>query len=245
METTEIAGKAFTIERVLTRNKNATARLRDEKIIISLPSRWPLSEQEKIEADLLKRAIKSIEKGRWNINAGKKMEYSHGQRFVILGKEFEISFVQSKRFGVEIVGRKVEVRINDHPNKNKIVAGLIRKKISALLMPELRQRVSELNETHFKSDISAIKIRDAVSRWGSCSTKGVISLNFRLLLMPPDILDYVIVHELAHTKYRSHGPRFWNLVESVIPDHKVKRSWLRKNGWTSTLTNVEPLEEPY
>ncbi|MFH1520588.1 MAG: M48 family metallopeptidase [Candidatus Micrarchaeota archaeon] len=246
MEIIEISGKRFVIERLLCKNKNATAKLRNEKIIINIPSRWPLSEREKISADLLKRAVNSIENGRWNVNAGKKIEFSHGQRLIVLGKEFEISFVQSERFGVKIVGRKVEVKINDHPDKNQIVAKLIRKKIGAILMPELTQRVSELNEKHFKSEISCIKIRDAVSRWGSCTTTGVISLNFRLLLMPPDILDYVIVHELAHTKYRSHGPRFWNLVGDVIPDHKLRRSWLRKNGWSSNnLTTVEPLEEPY
>lgn len=238
-------GKQFIIERVGSRNKNATARLRNERIVITIPSRWPRLEQEKIGANLLRKAINSIEKGKWNINAGKKIEFTHGQRLVIFGKEFEINFIQSERFGVGIVGRKVEVRAKEHQNKQKIVAGLIRKKISALLMPEIKQRVSELNDKHFKSEISSIKIRDAVSRWGSCSTNGVISLNFRLLLMPPDILDYVIVHELAHTKYRSHGPRFWNLVESVMPDHKHRRGWLRKNGWTPILTEVEQLEEPY
>ena len=49
--------------------------------------------------------------------------------------------------------------------------------------------------------------------------------------MPEGILDYVVVHEIAHTRYRSHGMRFWGLVESVMPDHLARRAWLRKNGW--------------
>ncbi|VVC02568.1 Uncharacterised protein [Candidatus Bilamarchaeum dharawalense] len=242
----EINGKTFSVEHVLSKNKNATARLRDNTIIVSLPARWPSSEREKIGANLLQRAIRSIEKGRWNVDAGKKIEFKHGQILVVLGKEFEINLVESKRFGIMIVGRKVEVRIVEHPDKNEKIARLIRKKISEIIMPELTQRISEINQKHFHSNISKIVIRDAVSRWGSCSTRGVISLNFRLLLMPQDILDYVIVHELAHTKYRSHGPRFWGLVESVMPNHREKRTWLRKNGWTvNTLTSTELFEEPY
>jgi predicted metal-dependent hydrolase len=67
--------------------------------------------------------------------------------------------------------------------------------------------------------------------------------------MPEDILDYVIVHELAHTKYRSHGPRFWALVEKVMPDHREKRRWLGKNGWSVLSGKQDTVafvpEEPY
>jgi len=75
-----------------------------------------------------------------------------------------------------------------------------------------------------------ISIRDQKTRWGSCSTKGNLNFNYRLMLAPPKVLDYVVVHELCHRKEMNHSPKFWAHVESVMPDYKEYRKWLKKNG---------------
>lgn len=81
----------------------------------------------------------------------------------------------------------------------------------------------------------AITIRDQKTRWGSCSAKGNLNFNWRLMLAPPRILDYVVVHELCHRKEMNHSKAFWNAVEMVLPDYKELRSWLRQYGSTLTL----------
>lgn len=78
--------------------------------------------------------------------------------------------------------------------------------------------------------VSRISIRDQRSRWGSCSTRGSIALNWRLLLMPPSVSDYVIWHELMHIRRADHSPAFWTLVEQVCPDYRTARTWLRAHG---------------
>lgn len=75
-----------------------------------------------------------------------------------------------------------------------------------------------------------ITIRDQKTRWGSCSSKGNLNFNWRLLMMPEPVMDYVVVHELAHRKEMNHSPRFWEIVGTYIPDYQSKREWLRKNG---------------
>ena len=75
-----------------------------------------------------------------------------------------------------------------------------------------------------------ITIRDQKSRWGSCSGKGNLNFNWRLILAPEEVLDYVVVHELAHRLEMNHSVRFWGHVERVLPDYKDRRLWLRKNG---------------
>jgi predicted metal-dependent hydrolase len=76
-----------------------------------------------------------------------------------------------------------------------------------------------------------IQIRNQKTRWGSYSPRtGTLSLNFRLLMAPPDIVDYVMVHELAHAEHPNHGARFWRLVEQHVPDYEEKDQWLKENG---------------
>lgn len=75
-----------------------------------------------------------------------------------------------------------------------------------------------------------ISIRDQKTRWGSCSSKGTLSFNWRLMLAPPDILDYVIVHELCHLTHMDHSPEFWQAVEAVCPNYRNSKKWLKDHG---------------
>ena len=77
---------------------------------------------------------------------------------------------------------------------------------------------------------SSIVIRDQRSRWGSCSTRGTLSFNWRLVLAPFEVLDYVVVHELCHLREPNHSSRFWRLVETRRPDWRVHRDWLHQYG---------------
>lgn len=75
-----------------------------------------------------------------------------------------------------------------------------------------------------------ITIRDQKTRWGSCSAKGTLSFNWRLMLAPPAVLDYVVVHELCHLTHMNHSKAFWALVESACPDYRAHRKWLKQHG---------------
>ena len=75
-----------------------------------------------------------------------------------------------------------------------------------------------------------IRIKETKTRWGSCSQAGNLNFNWKLILMPPEILDYVVVHELAHRREMNHSPRFWAEVAAVLPDYASRRKWLREHG---------------
>ena len=83
---------------------------------------------------------------------------------------------------------------------------------------------------------SALRIKDQKRLWGSCTSSGVINLNWRLVLAPIEVFDYVVVHELCHLRHRHHQPPFWQAVGEVMPDYDDHRRWLRSYGHFLTLT---------
>jgi len=99
--------------------------------------------------------------------------------------------------------------------------------------------VAVINPEHFWAVgywYSALSIRQQQTRWDRCSARRLISLNARLLFLPPELVTYVLVHELCHTKHLNHSPRFWRLVESYLPDYRQLDRQLRNGsrwmpGW--------------
>lgn len=75
-----------------------------------------------------------------------------------------------------------------------------------------------------------VRVKDQKTLWGSCSPSGDLNFNWRLTLAPAEVLDYVVIHELAHRREMNHSRRFWALVESVCPEHRERRRWLRRNS---------------
>jgi hypothetical protein len=75
-----------------------------------------------------------------------------------------------------------------------------------------------------------LRLGDPRTLWGSCASDGGISLSWRLVMAPPEVFRYVVIHELCHLRYRSHGPRFWGLVERQMPGYEEARRWLRRHG---------------
>ena len=81
-------------------------------------------------------------------------------------------------------------------------------------------------------DYGRITIREQKTRWGSCTSEGNLNFNWRLIFAPEKVLDYVVVHELAHRKEMNHSPAFYAVVASVMPEYKIYEKWLRDNGKT-------------
>lgn len=94
---------------------------------------------------------------------------------------------------------------------------------------DLAQRV-EIHADNLGHAPKRITIRDQTTRWGSCSSSGVLSFSWRLVLAPPFVLDYVAAHEVAHLEELNHGPQFWELVDMLLENRKPAQKWLRDHG---------------
>lgn len=94
---------------------------------------------------------------------------------------------------------------------------------------ELPPRVLELAALH-GAQVRRVTVRDQRSRWGSCSMRGTISLNWRLVQVPPEVADYIILHELAHLRHMNHSKAFWQEVERLCPRFRECEAWIKANG---------------
>ena len=113
------------------------------------------------------------------------------------------------------------------PSKNTAAALRIALKSAA------KTRFEERAAAHAKTigrNIGRVTLRDPRSRWGSCSEAGNLMFSWRLIMAPPEVLDYVAAHEVAHLQEMNHSPAFWELVKYLFPDHTAARHWLRSEG---------------
>ena len=124
---------------------------------------------------------------------------------------------------VSYAGRSVRPKTLDD------VRPAIEADLKLLARERLVPRLTALARQHGLA-FTRVSIRGQRSRWGSCSRSGAIALNFRLVQMPPEVCDYVLIHELMHLKQQNHGPRFWALVEAACPGYREAERWLRRSG---------------
>ena len=105
--------------------------------------------------------------------------------------------------------------------------------VLALLKSLARERLITASETHAQRigrDFRKVTLRDTRSRWGSCSAEGNLMYSWRLILAPPEVLDYVAAHEVAHLAHMDHSSRFWDAVAELCPGYEEPRGWLRREG---------------
>jgi hypothetical protein len=137
-------------------------------------------------------------------------------------------FIGEKADWIDKSLKKMKERYEDQPKGSELTPQDIK-----LLVSRAKRIIPPKVEKYAKIlgvDYNRITIRMQKSRWGSCSGQGNLNFNCLLMRAPDDVVDYVIVHELCHRKEMNHSDRFWALVESVLPDYKEKRKWLRDHG---------------
>jgi predicted metal-dependent hydrolase len=127
--------------------------------------------------------------------------------------------------GIVLFGNET-VRVAGEPAD---VRPAVERHLRQLAARELPPRVLELAALH-QFPVRRVTVRNQRSRWGSCSRRGTISLNWRLVQAPPFVSDYLVLHELAHLKEMNHSRRFWNEVARLCPDYRVAERWLKQHS---------------
>ncbi|MBK7344299.1 MAG: M48 family metallopeptidase [Saprospiraceae bacterium] len=163
--------------------------------------------------------------------------YRHGQILEVGNRKYSIRFIYesdrktvSGKLGADrSLVFKVPFGATDI-QLGPVIEKLLSRIVGADFLPEVTARVHELNRQYFQKTITSVQLKYNHSNWGSCSSKGNINLSTRLLFAPAFVLDYVIIHELAHLIEMNHSDRFWKQVERVMPGYQKAEHWLKKHG---------------
>ncbi|GAB4504279.1 MAG: SprT family zinc-dependent metalloprotease [Anaerolineales bacterium] len=152
-------------------------------------------------------------------------QFVEGELFHFLGKTFPLRLVPDPAPALVMDGDCFRLSRSRQPDGRALFTAWYRAQARTILTARLE---------HFacSQDVKPARLRisSARTRWGSCSRVGTLSFSWRLVMAPPQVVDYVIVHELAHLREMNHSRAFWALVEGMLPDYKQRRAWLRKNG---------------
>ncbi len=147
-----------------------------------------------------------------------------GSEILLRGRAHLVKFSGGRR-GLVAIENNVITIPGDPAHAERRLRDSLKKQALVELTAATKRYAALMNVSYSK-----ITVRDQKSRWGSCAASGALSYSWRLILAPPDVLDYVAAHEVAHRREMNHGPKFWRLVLSHCPHSKSSTQWLKKHG---------------
>jgi predicted metal-dependent hydrolase len=207
----------------IIRSKRKTLALeitRQGEVLVRAPLRVSAKYIQKFFTSQQAWLLKKLE----GLKSIKPREYKEGETFWYLGESYDLRLVERRKPLLDLhnhflLARSAQVKARE------IFMRWYKAEAKALIQDRVEHysRLMGLACNH-------IRITQAQTRWGSCSRKNNINFSFSLIMAPQEVIDYVVVHELAHIKEKNHSRRFWTEVAQIIPDYKKLRKWLKDNG---------------
>jgi len=219
---------------IIRRPKRKTASIvirSDNRVEVLAPSRMPVALIARFVQDKSDWIHRKLHFNREIRAAYTPKQFCHGEQFHFLGKAYALRLQPGKR---AMILREHELLVS-HPGPNP--------RITARQICRWYRQQAEIHfqarSRFFASVIGkrpqSVAVKAYKSRWGSCHHDGRIYFNWRLIMAPGWVIDYVVVHELCHLIHPNHSKQFWLLVQSIYPSHKAAKSWLNIHGQTLAL----------
>jgi predicted metal-dependent hydrolase len=210
----------------LTRTKRKTIALiieRDGTLTVRAPMRATYAMIEVFiqqKADWIMRTREKLN----TIEPIPARRYIDGEAFLFLGSSFDLELVKSQRPSLKF-DNGFTLSQNARQKGGQYFIKWYKERAYEIISERVQEYAQRYNFIPKK-----VKISSARTRWGSCSADGTLNFTWRLVMAPLDVIDYVVVHELSHLRVKNHSSKFWKVVESISPEYKKHRKWLRENG---------------
>lgn len=222
-------GKGFVAKVVRTnRVKTASVKVEEGKVSVVVPFKLSDEKIDKVVTDKTKWIREKISLHS-KCAPTKLKEYVSGESFAYLGRNYRLKLVVGAKSPVTLKKGRLVVMLPEQSMTPETISNALTEWYldhAELKLQEKAERYAEIVGVKPKS----IGVREFKSRWGSCHTNSNIQFNWKIVMAPNRIVDYVVVHELCHMKHHDHSPKFWKCVERVIPEYLECKEWLKENG---------------
>jgi predicted metal-dependent hydrolase len=219
----------------LVRSRRKTVAIiveRSGEVVVRAPLRTSKARIEEIVAQKAEWIARKQAQARQQQGQIETHRYEDGEQFYYLGKVYLLALVKRKQPPLALSrGGKFTLNRARQAEGEQIFTAWYRKQARIILT----ERVEQYAGRGGLGEPVSMRITSARTRWGSCGSKGSINFSWRLVMAPLPVVDYVVVHELAHLKELNHSKAFWALVQGVLPDYKGRDRWMKNNGHLFTL----------
>ncbi len=228
----EVNNNSYEVLIYVEKRNNSRASI-GKKINIRLPEFIPKEEREEEIKKILDWARKKLRRT-CPCKRQTEKEIKNNDIIKVQGFEYTVNVYESEKnsSSARIYKNKIQVNLSSRLNeaeKKKHIKCLVYRCIASHWQPFVENKAKEFNEKYFGKEINSVRLKNLKSKWGSCSCKKNINLNTALLFAPEEVLDYVLIHELAHLVEPNHSNKFWEQVERAMPDYREKVKWLKRN----------------
>ncbi len=209
------------------RRKTMALQIKNGEVIVRLPSFASIKTAEKfvhaksawVQQKLTAQPAAPTEKS-----------FTDGELFYFLGQQYPLKLIESNQAtSISFTDNQIQL----HGRLNRLSTKGIKQKLTNWYKQQatsyLKKRTAELVKTTGLLPKS-VEVKTYKARWGSCRITGEIQLNWKLIMAPPEVIDYVIIHELCHLKHHNHSAQFWGVVERFEPAYTTHKLWLREHG---------------
>ena len=232
-ETIQIDELVFSVKRSTRRRTVGVTVERDKSLIAHLPQEVALDEAtELITSKLLWVHQKLAEQGESaHEDVFRVPEFVDGEGFHLLGKHYRLKLVDVPKIAtgvpsVRFEGDRLLLRREQVASGGKRIAEYY----TRAAHPYLNETVQRWKRIVGVEPGRFVQIMDLGYRWGSCSADGTLNFHWRIMQLPPRIIEYLVVHELVHIRIPNHSEKFWRTLRSIIPDYESRKAWLKQKG---------------
>jgi predicted metal-dependent hydrolase len=210
------------------RSKSATIKVEEGVVIVVVP-RALTQERIKKLLDDKKLWVKQKIALHPQLPVTLEKQYVSGEAFSYLGRNYRLKITDGELTPIKLVQGRLTVSVPNDSSQHKLVKYALTNWFRRRAELKLREKIIRYSSI-VGVETNGYKVKSFQSRWGSCTPRGRVDFNWRIIMAPNRVVDYVVVHELCHLKQHDHSPQFWKLVESIMPDYLESKEWLRVNG---------------
>ena len=153
-----------------------------------------------------------------------------GESYMYLGRNYSLDVRVDE--GLDSISVKLfqgKFVVNSYTKDEDLIKKAMENWYRKKTIAKVKERIAYY-KSYFNDEVTAVKVKEQKKRWASCTSKNELLFNWRCVMAPAFVLDYIVVHEMCHMEYKNHSKDFWNRVCSVMPDYDARKQWLKNNG---------------